>query len=29
VVGGILLLFVKVDEGRRAAREAEALVSTL
>ena len=29
VVGGLLLLFVKVDEGRRAAREAEALVSTL
>jgi UMF1 family MFS transporter len=29
VVGGLLLLFVKVDEGRRAAREAEALVGTL
>jgi len=29
VVGGFLLLFVKVDEGRRAAREAEALVTTL
>ncbi len=29
VVGGLLLLFVKVDEGRRVAREAEALVGTL
>ncbi len=29
VVGGFMLLFVKVDEGRRAAREAEALVTTL
>jgi UMF1 family MFS transporter len=28
-VGGVLLLFVKVDEGRRAARDAEALVATL
>ncbi|MBP2646758.1 MAG: major facilitator superfamily protein [Gemmatimonadetes bacterium] len=27
VVGGLLLLFVKVDEGRRAAREAEVLVA--
>jgi MFS transporter, UMF1 family len=29
VVGGFMLLFVRVDEGRRAAREAEALVTTL
>jgi MFS-type transporter involved in bile tolerance (Atg22 family) len=28
-VGGVLLLFVKVDEGRQAAREAEALVTAL
>ena len=29
VVGGVLLLFVNVDEGRRAAREAQALATTL
>ena len=27
VVGGVMLLFVKVDEGRRAARDAEAAVA--